>query len=58
LPVYTGIIRVGIQAHWQADVLAGWALGGLSGGYAHSRDVPILIEILRHGFQIGLRKSF
>jgi membrane-associated phospholipid phosphatase len=27
------------QAHWQTDVLAGWAAGGLSGWYAHSREV-------------------
>jgi undecaprenyl-diphosphatase len=58
LPLYTGIGRVKNQAHWQTDVLAGWAVGGLSGWYAHSRDVPILIEILPHGFQIGLRKTF
>ncbi|HET7097613.1 MAG TPA: phosphatase PAP2 family protein [Casimicrobiaceae bacterium] len=58
LPLYTGVSRVKNQAHWQTDVLAGWAVGGLSGWYAHSRDVPILIEILPHGFEIGLKKSF
>jgi len=58
LPLYSGVTRVKNQAHWQTDVLAGWAVGGLSGWYAHSRDVPILIEILPHGFQVGLKKSF
>jgi undecaprenyl-diphosphatase len=58
LPLYTGVTRIKNQAHWQTDVLAGWAVGGLSGWYAHSRDIPILIEILPHGFQIGLRKTF
>jgi hypothetical protein len=27
LPVYDAIARVKVQAHWQTDVLAGWALG-------------------------------
>ena len=48
LPLYTGIGRVKNQAHWQTDVLAGWAVGGLSGWYALSLDIPILIQILPH----------
>jgi undecaprenyl-diphosphatase len=58
LPLYSGVTRIKNQAHWQTDVLAGWAVGGLSGWYAHSRDVPILIMILPHGFQVGLKTSF
>src|SRR5512144_1458274 len=58
LPLYVGVGRIKNQAHWQTDVLAGWAVGGLSGGYAHSRETPILIELLPHGFQIGLKASF
>ncbi len=58
LPAYVGAARVKNQAHWQTDVLAGWAAGGLSGWYAHSRDVPILIEVLPHGVAIGLSKQF
>ena len=58
LPLYVGAGRVKNQAHWQTDVLAGWAVGGLSGWYAHSRDVPIMIEILPHGFEIGYKKQF
>ncbi len=58
LPLYVGAARVKNQAHWQTDVLAGWAVGGLSGWYAHSRETPILIEILPHGFQVGLKASF
>jgi undecaprenyl-diphosphatase len=58
LPLYTGVTRLKNQAHWQTVVLAGWAVGGLSGWYAHSRGVPILIEILPHGFQIGFKTSF
>ena len=58
LPLYVGAGRIKNQAHWQTDVVAGWMIGGLSGWYAHSRDVPLLIELLPRGFQIGLRKQF
>jgi len=58
LPVYVGAGRIKNQAHWQTDVLAGWAVGGLSGWYAHSRDVPILIELLPHGVAVGWRSQF
>jgi undecaprenyl-diphosphatase len=58
LPLYVGVGRIKNQAHWQTDVLAGWVLGGLSGAYAHSRDVPILIELLPHGFQVGYQVRF
>lgn len=58
LPLYVGAARVKNQAHWQSDVLAGWAVGGLSGWYAHSRNVPITIELLPHGFAVGYRQQF
>ena len=58
IPLYVGAGRVKNQAHWQTDVIAGWAIGGLSGWYAHSRDVPIMIEILPHGVAIGLHTQF
>jgi membrane-associated phospholipid phosphatase len=58
LPLYVGAGRIKNQAHWQTDVIAGWAVGGLSGWYAHSRDVPILIELLPHGVAVGLHKQF
>lgn len=58
LPAYVGAARVKAQAHWQSDVLAGWALGGIAGAYAHSRDVPILVEILPRSITIGLRQRF
>ena len=54
LPLYVGSARVKNQTHWQSDVVAGWAVGGLSGWYAHSRDTPILIEVLPHGVAVGL----
>ena len=39
-------------------LLAGWAVGGLSGWFAHSRDVPLTIQLLPHGAAIGLSKRF
>ena len=58
LPLYVGAGRIKNQAHWQTDVLAGWAVGGLSGWYAHSREVPIMIELLPHGFAVGYKQQF
>jgi membrane-associated phospholipid phosphatase len=58
VPLYVGEARIKNQAHWQTDVLAGWAIGGASGWYAHSRDVPILIELLPHGFAVGWHGMF
>jgi len=58
LPLYVGAGRIKNQAHWQTDVLAGWAVGGLSGWYAHSRDVPIMIELLPRGFAVGYKRQF
>jgi membrane-associated phospholipid phosphatase len=58
LPLYVGAGRIKNQAHWQTDVIAGWAIGGVSGWYAHSRDEPILITLLPHGFAVGWHKQF
>jgi undecaprenyl-diphosphatase len=58
LPAYVGVGRIKNQAHWQSDVLAGWLVGGASGWYAHSREVPIMIQLLPHGFEIGYGAQF
>lgn len=58
VPLYVGIGRVKAQAHWQTDVLAGWAIGGLSGWYAHARDQPIVLQVMPHGIFVGLKKTF
>ena len=58
LPLYVGVGRIKNQEHWQSDVIAGWAVGGLSGWYAHSRDTPILIELLPGGVAVGLKVKF
>lgn len=58
LPIYVGAGRVKNQAHWQTDVLAGWAVGGLSGWYAHSREVPLMVELLPRGISVGIKTQF
>lgn len=58
LPLYVGVGRIKNQAHWQTDVLAGWAIGGLAGWYAHSRKTPIFIELLPDGFADDLKAKF
>ena len=58
LPVYDGIARMKVWGHWQTDVLAGFALGGLTGYYAHNRQSPFVLGVFPHGFMIGLHKQF
>jgi membrane-associated phospholipid phosphatase len=58
IPLYVGIGRVKAQAHWQSDVVAGWALGGVVGWYAHERDQPLVLQLMPHGIFVGLKKSF
>jgi membrane-associated phospholipid phosphatase len=58
LPLYVGIGRVKNQAHWQSDVLAGWAIGGLSGWYAHRRETPILVQVFPHGVFVGIKTRY
>jgi undecaprenyl-diphosphatase len=58
IPLYVGVARVKAQAHWQSDVVAGWAVGGLAGWYAHERDSPLLLQVMPHGIFVGLKKSF
>jgi len=58
LPLYDGIARVKIHAHWQSDAVAGFALGTGLAYFAHTRDSPIILSALPHGFVIGLRSKF
>ncbi len=58
IPLYVGVGRIKAQAHWQSDVVAGWALGGLVGWYAHERDQPLVLQLMPHGIYVGLKKSF
>ncbi len=58
LPAYTAIARIRVRAHWQTDVLAGWAVGTASGYYAHSRDSPFILGALPSGVSVGYRKRW
>ena len=58
LPAYDAIARVKVGAHWQTDVLAGWAIGTGSGYLARMRDEPFILGLLPHGFTVGVRKQF
>jgi hypothetical protein len=58
VPIYVGAGRLKAHAHWQSDVLAGWAVGGLSGWYAQGRDTPLLVQILPGGVFVGIKTRF
>jgi hypothetical protein len=58
LPAYDSVARMKVQAHWQTDVLAGVALGAATGYFAHTRESPIILGVLPHGFMIGLKKQW
>ena len=58
VPLYIGIARLKVQAHWQSDVLVGFAIGTMWGWFAHRREQPFVLNLLPDGFEIGLRKRF
>lgn len=58
LSLYDGIGRMKQQAHWQTDVLAGFAIGAASGYCAHNRDSPIVLSVMPHGIYVGWKSAF
>jgi PAP2 superfamily len=58
LPAYDAIARVKSQAHWQTDVLAGWALGTGFGYWAAKRNSPLFLQIMPHGVAVGIQTRF
>jgi undecaprenyl-diphosphatase len=58
LPAYDAVARVKSQAHWQTDVLAGWALGTGFGYWAAKRDSPLFLQIMPHGIAVGIQTRF
>jgi undecaprenyl-diphosphatase len=58
LPAYDAVARVKVHAHWQTDVLASLALGTGTGYLAHARDSPFIVELLPHGFAVGVHAQF
>ena len=57
LPAYDAAARVKEGAHWQSDVLAGWALGSAVGYFATRERSPFFLELLPRGARIGWRAS-
>jgi hypothetical protein len=58
LPAYDGVARLKSHAHWQSDVIAGWALGTAVGYWTTTRTTPISVQILPHGLTVGFYKRF
>jgi len=58
LPVYDAIARMKVQAHWQTDVIAGFALGTAWGYLVRGRDTPFVLSVLPHGVMVGVSKRF
>ena len=58
LPAYDAIARMKVQAHWQTDVLAGFALGTVTGYLAHERHSPLILSVMPHGVAVGIKTRF
>lgn len=58
LPVYDAFARMKSQAHWQTDVIAGWALGTGIGYWTSTWKTPLTVRVLPGGLSIGLSKRF
>jgi undecaprenyl-diphosphatase len=58
LPVYDAFARLKSQAHWQTDVIAGWALGTGVGYWTSTWKTPLTVRVLPGGLSIGLSKRF
>src|SRR5579864_300830 len=59
LPIYDGIARMKVQAHWQSDVLAGFALGTGAGWLMHrNANTPYILSVMPHGIYVGIGKKF
>lgn len=58
LPVWDAYARLRSQAHWQTDVIAGWALGTGVGYWSTTRATPLSVQILPGGLSVGFSKRF
>jgi membrane-associated phospholipid phosphatase len=58
LPAYDAIARMKSQAHWQTDVIAGWALGTGIGYWTATWKTPLVVRVLPRGVSVGLSKRF
>ena len=55
IPVWMGFARVNVRAHWQTDVLGGWALGLATAWLASRPDSPLVLRAFGDGGFVGLR---
>jgi undecaprenyl-diphosphatase len=56
LPIYDAIARMKVQAHWQTDVIAGFAIGTTAGWLVRrNRDTPYVLRIMPHAIYVGVR---
>jgi len=58
LPVHQMVGRVKSHAHWQTDVLAGFAVGAISGLVAHHNETPFILDLTPQSLSIGLKYKF
>ncbi|HEY2686077.1 MAG TPA: phosphatase PAP2 family protein [Steroidobacteraceae bacterium] len=58
LPAYDAVARLKSQAHWQTDVLAGWAIGSAVGYWTSTRATPISVQVLPRGLSVGFYRKF
>lgn len=58
LPAYDAVARMKSQAHWQTDVLAGWALGTAVGYLTTTWKTSLFVQILPRGLTVGFSKRF
>lgn len=59
MPGDDGLARMKVQAHWQSDVLDGFALGTGAGWLMHRNpNTPYILSIMPHGIYVGISKKF
>lgn len=58
LPIYDAAARLNSRAHWQSDVIAGFALGTGIGYWTTTRRTPFSVQILPKGVTVGFYKRF
>jgi len=56
LPLYDAVARMKVQAHWQTDVIAGFALGTTAGWLMHrNRDTRYVVRVMPHSIYVGIK---